>query len=173
MTAATPEHPKAARQLARAAWQRGPNLHTFNQLAQLSRGELWREERHTLASQALAEDDVAWLAERLAQEPDAVDALLEVALQWPLRERFQREALTHLERLSPEAAFSIRALRVHSLVVTNVAARTLKDELVRLKECATALGEPGLASEFARLLVREVGEKAAWVSAVSAVFGRA
>ena len=173
LAAALPEHPKSARQLANAAWRRGPNLQTFNQLAQLHGGESWPEVRHTLAMQALAEDDVAWLAERLAQEPDAVAALLDVALQWPLRERFQREALHHLERLSPAAAFRVRALRVHSLVVTNVAARTLKDELLRLQECAIALGEPGLASDLARLLAREVGEKSAWVSAVSAVFGRA
>ena len=173
MAAALPEHPQTARQLAALAWRRAPNLQTFNQLAQLCAGPTWPEQRHTLASGALAEDDVAWLAERLAEEPDAVTALLEVALQWPLRERFQREALVHLEKRSPEAAFRIRALRVHSLVVTNVAARTLKDELLRLKDCALAMGEPGLASDLARLLAREVGEKSAWVSAVSAVFGRA
>ncbi len=172
VTAALPEHPKSARQLARVAWQRGPNVYTFNRLAQLIGPLDWPEERHALAMHALAEDDVAWLAERLALEPDPVDALLDVALQWPLRERFQREALVHLERLSPQAAFRIRALRVHSLVVTNVAARTLKDELLRLKDCATAMGEPGLASDLARLLAREVGEKSAWVSAVPAVFGR-
>jgi hypothetical protein len=173
MAAALPEHPNAARMLANAAWRRGPNLPTFNQLATLYAGPLWPEQRHTLAMQALVEDDVSWLAERLAQEPDPVGALLDIALQWPLRERFQREALHHLEKLSPEAAFRIRALRVHSLVVTNVAARTLKDELLHLKDCAATLGEPGLASDLARLLAREVGEKAAWVNAVSAVFGKA
>ncbi len=172
LAAALPEHPRSAQQLANVAWQRGPNLQTFNQLAQLYAGPAWPERRHTLAAQALAEDDIAWLAERLALEPDAVSALLDVALQWPLRERFQREALVHLEALSPEAAFRVRALRVHSLVVTNVAARTLKDELLRLKDCATAFGEPGLAGDLARLLAREVGEKSAWVSAVSAVFGK-
>ena len=61
---------------------------------------------------------------------------------------------------------------MHSLVVTNVAARTLKDELIHLKDCALVLGEPGLATDLARLLAREVGERSAWVSAVSAVFGR-
>ncbi len=172
LAAALPNHPKSAQQLANVAWRRGPNLQTFNQLAQLCPAELWLEQRRALASSALADDDVAWLADRLAQEPDAVQALLEVALHWPLRERFQREALAHLEQLSPEAAFRIRALRVHSLVVTNVAARTLKDELLRLKDCALAMGEPSLASDLARLLAREVGEKSAWVSAVSAVFGR-
>ena len=173
MVAALPEHVRTAQQLAHAAWRRGPNLATFDQLASLYAGPDWLVQRHTLASSALADDDLTWLAERLAQEPDAVVALLDVALLWPLRERFQREALLHLEKLSPEAAFRVRALRVHSLVVTNVTARALKDELLRLKDCAEAMREPGLAADLARLLAREVGEKSAWVSAVPAVFGKA
>lgn len=172
MAVATHLHPEVARQLAQNAWRRAPSLNAFNQVAQFHQGADWPERRHTLATRALVDDDPPWLAERLAQEADGEQALVEIALQWPLRERFQREALLHLEKMAPESAYRIRALRVHSLVLTNAAARTLKDELQRLKECAALFGEPGLARDLAKLLVREQGEKAAWTSAVGAVFGK-
>ena len=172
MDAAAGPQPRAARDLATFAWNRGPTLAAFNLMAQLHAGPDWPERRMTMAGRALTDDDPVWLAARLAEEPDPVAALLPVALHWPLRERFQREALAILDRESPDAAFRLRALRVHSLVATNAPARTLKDEFVRLKDAAVACGEPGLATNLARLLVREQGDKAAWTSAVSAVFGK-
>lgn len=172
MQAALQSHPGAARDLAAYTWNRAPTLASFELMARFHTGSQWPERRHTLASRALTDDDPAWLAIRLGEEPDPVAALLPVALQWPLRERFQREALTILGRESPDAAFRLRALRVHSLVATGAASRTLKDEFRSLKDAADACGEPGLAFDLARLLVREQGDKAAWTAAAGAVFGK-
>lgn len=165
-------HLQVAARLTAWAFERQPQANWYDLLAKIGAGPLWPERRAHLVARLLADDDPAWLAERLAAEPDAAQALLHAVLTAPLRERTARDALGLLRRLDPLAAFHGRCARLLALVrVPGVAARTLKDELTHVDGLTQDLGEPGLLRDLGRLLARELGDHAALATAIGAALG--
>ncbi len=166
-------HTQVAARLTAWAFERQPQPMWYDLLAKLGAGPLWPERRAQLVARLLADDDPAWLAERLAGEPDAAQALLNAVLTAPTRERTARDALGLLRRLDPLAAFHGRCARLLALArVPGVAARTLKDELTHLDGLSQDLGEPALFRDLGRMLGRELGEHAAMATAIASAVGR-
>lgn len=166
-------HVAAAARLATWAFELQPGQEWFDLLRRVSPPALWPDRRAALVARALVEDDPPWLADRLADEPDAAEALLHAVTTAPLRERTVRAALAALRERDPGAAFHGACARFAALVASpGVTARTYKDELTRLEQIANDLKEPGLLTDYARLLGRECGDKAALVTALAAAVGR-
>jgi hypothetical protein len=165
-------HVQVAARLTTWAFERQPQANWYDLLAKIGAGPLWPERRAHLVARLLADDDPVWLAERLAIEPDAPQALLHAVLTAPLRERTARDSLGLLRKLDPLAAFHGRCARLMALVrVPGVAARTLKDELTHVDGLSQELGEPGLLRDLGRLLARELGDHAALATAIGAALG--
>jgi hypothetical protein len=162
-----------AHRLAARAFEQQPSQPWFDLLSRTASPRVWRERRPLLVARLLAEGDPAWLADRLAGEPDAVDALLHAIMTGPLADRTVRAALQHLTELDPMAAFLGRAARLAALTTSpGTSVRQFQNEISALCDSAGGLGEPGLAVDLGKLLARERGDCAPLVKAMHGVLGR-
>ena len=128
----------------------------------------WAGQRKHQVEAVLLRDDPPWLGPWLLAQPDPLVAA-QLALQTaPLADRTWKSCFATVAQDRPLVAFGLRALRLTRLAMQPaVQAKQLKEELNQLREQATALGEPGLATDCARLLGRELGDVGAVASAVS------
>lgn len=164
-----------AARLAAWAFELQPAEVWFDLLARMegAGGPGWPERRGALVAHLLSEEDPPWLADRLAQEPDAADALLHAIVTAPLRERTARASLLQLREHSPLLALHGASARLVALAAApGTTARVFKDELARIELIADEAQEPGLFRDFAKLLSRECAERAPLATALAAAIGR-
>lgn len=154
--------PAVAARLALWAFERQPVRSWLQWLYQTCPPVEWRQRRLALLDKVLTWEDPEWLPSWLQEQPDASVALLQAVTLAPLRDHAVRGCLERLERLDPVRALIGRQVRVHGMLASGAAAQKgLRLELLALMDLAVRIQEPGLAKDYSKLLVRELGDKAA------------
>ncbi|MSP91011.1 MAG: hypothetical protein EXR79_04280 [Myxococcales bacterium] len=150
-------HFAAARTLAARLVEIEPTPDAFARAARLFRDEAqWPARRDGWVADWLGRDEAAWLVPALAGESDAVAALLHAAVAGALRPRTVCAAVELLIDLDPYTAWRAQCVRLRALEAsTAVSLRTAREDVATLQRAAHALGEPGLATDFVRLVARE------------------
>lgn len=142
--------------LANWAFERQPVQVWLQWLHKGTPAEEWPQRRAVLLDKVLTWEDPLWLPAWLAAQSDAVHALLEAVVLAPLRDGAAASCIEQLERMEPLQALLGREVRMAALSAHgSVPAKKLRQEATALLELAERLGEPGLAKDYLKLLVRE------------------
>ena len=159
--AAQGQLPAVAARLALWAFERQPVQTWLQWLHATCPPDEWHQRRLALLDKVLTWEDPEWLPAWLLQQPDAAAALLQAVTLAPQRDKAARGCLERLAVLDPLRALVGRQVRIRALIGSGPSAtKGLRAEWLALAELADHLREPGLASDYRKLLVRELGEVA-------------
>ncbi len=154
--------PAVAARLALWAFERQPVRSWLQWLHRTCPPAEWQQRRSALIDKALTWEDPEWLPACLQDQPDAAAALLQAVTLAPLRDKCVRGCLERLEKIDPLRALMGREVRIRGLLGAGaVPPKVLRLELLALMDVADRLQEPGLAKDYSKLLVRELGDRAA------------
>lgn len=154
--------PAVAARLALWAFERQPVRGWLQWLHQTCPPAEWQQRRLALLDKVLTWEDPEWLPAWLQDQPDAAEAMLQAVTVAPLRDKAVHGCLQRLEKIDPLRALIGRQVRIRGMFSAGVVPpKVLRVELLALIDAADRLQEPGLAKDYSKLLVRELGDRAA------------